>query len=241
MEWQDQGTVLAARRHGETSAILQVFTEAHGLHAGVVRGASSRKLQPVLQPGAQVAVTWRARLEDHLGTFTVEPVKSRAAAVMGGRLELAALNAITALLVFSLPEREAHPRLYGRTISLLDMLGQSDHWPLAYLLWELALLEEMGFGLDLSCCAVTGAREGLAYVSTRTGRAVTAEAAGPWKDRLLPLPACLQSPGDASAGDIAKGLTTTGYFLESWLAPAFGDRPLPAARRRFADLYARQS
>ncbi|MDJ0825548.1 MAG: DNA repair protein RecO [Rhodobacter sp.] len=239
MDWQDTGTVLVARRHGETSAILQVFTEAHGRHAGVVRGATSRKMQPVLQPGSQVAVTWRARLEDHLGSYAVEPVRSRAA-LMTGRLELAALNAVTALLVFTLPEREPHPALYARTVALLDLIGETDLWPLAYLHWELALLEEMGFGLDLSACAVTGARDGLAFVSTKTGRAVTAEAAGPWKDRLLPLPACLQSPEPAPAGDIALGLRTTGFFLENRLAPSLGDRPLPDARRRFTDLLSRQ-
>ncbi|MDJ0627489.1 MAG: DNA repair protein RecO [Rhodobacter sp.] len=240
MEWQDTGTVLSVRRHGETSAILQVFTQDHGRHAGVVRGATSRKMQPVLQPGTEVALTWRARLEDHLGTYAVEPVKSRAA-VMSGRLELAALNAVTALLVFALPEREAHPALYARTIALLDMLDETELWPLAYLHWELALLEELGFGLDLAACAVTGARDGLAYVSTKSGRAVTAQAAGPWKDRLLPLPSCLIRPEAAAPAEIAQGLRITGYFLGKWLAPALGDRPLPEARRRFADLYARQT
>ncbi|MCP3969787.1 MAG: DNA repair protein RecO [Rhodobacteraceae bacterium] len=241
MDWQDTGTVLIARRHGETSAIVEVFTRAHGRHAGVVRGATSRKTAPSLQPGSHVAVSWRARLEDHLGSYSLEPIKSRAAAVMSGRLELAALNAITALLLFTLPEREPHPRLYGRSETLLDMLGETEAWPLAYLHWELALLDEMGFGLDLSVCAVTGAREGLGYVSPKSGRAVSEAGAGEWKDRLLPLPACLLNPADAAAADIALGLRTTGHFLANWLAPALGDRPLPPARRRFADLFARQS
>lgn len=241
MEWQDQGTILTIRRHGETSAIVEVFTEAHGRHAGVVRGAASRKMQPVLQPGSQVAVTWRARLEDHLGSFAIEPIKSRAAAVMGGRLELAALNAITGLLSFTLPERETHPALYARTMTLLDLLGTSEVWPFAYLRWELALLKETGFGLDLIECAVTGTQTGLTYVSPKTGRAVSAVGAGDWKDKLLPLPACLVSPDMAVPDDIALGLITTGFFLNKWLAPALGDRPLPAARQRFADLYARRS
>jgi len=241
MDWQDTGTVLNARRHGENSAILQVFTEAHGLHAGVVRGATSRKNAPNLQPGTQVAVTWRARLEDHLGSFTVEPVQSRAAVLMSGRLELAALNAITALLSFTLPEREPHPRLYRRTVALLDMIGESDTWPLAYLHWELGLLDEMGFGLDLSRCAVTGATDGLTYVSPKSGRAVSEAGAGQWKDQLLPLPDCLLSAGDSSDGGVTSGLTTTGYFLKTRLAPALGDRPLPPARQRLTDLLARQS
>jgi DNA repair protein RecO (recombination protein O) len=241
MEWQDSGTVLNMRRHGETSAILEVFTEGHGRHAGVVRGATSRRNAPSLQPGSQIAVSWRARLEDHMGSFTVEPIKSRAAAVMGGRLELAGLNAVTALLTFSLPEREPHPRLYHRTITVLDMIGETEAWPLAYLQWELALLDEMGFGLDLTSCAATGAQTGLIYVSPKTGRAVSEAGAGSWKDKLLPLPRCLLAAENGDKTEIARGLITTGHFLKTWLAPAMGDRPLPPARQRFADLYARQS
>ena len=180
MEWQDQGAVLSVRRHGETSAIVEIFTEEHGRHAGVVRGATSRKIAPTLQPGTQVAASWRARLEDHLGAFTLEPIKSRAASVMSGRLELAGLNAITSLLSFALPEREAHAPLYHRSIALLDLLGENEAWPLAYLHWELALLEEMGFGLDLSRCAVTGASEGLCYISPKSGRAVSMTRASKW-------------------------------------------------------------
>ncbi len=195
MDWRDEGALLSVRRHGETSAIIEVFTSAHGRHAGVVRGGTSRKIAPILQPGAQLDVTWRARLDEHLGAFTVEPIRSRAAAVMGERLTLAGLNAICALLAFTLPEREAHPQLYQRSIALLDMVGHNPAWPMAYLRWELSLLEEMGFGLDLSACAVTGAPDDLAYVSPRTGRAVGAEAAGEWADRLLPLPPALLGHG----------------------------------------------
>lgn len=241
MDWQDTGCVLIARRHGENSAIVEVFTEAHGRHAGVVRGASSRRVAPTLQPGTQVAVTWRARLEDHLGSFAIEPIRSRAAAVMGGRLELAGLNAVTALLGFALPEREAHARLYAHTVTLLDLIGESEAWPLAYLHWEMALLDELGFGLDLSRCAVTGARDGLVFVSPKSGRAVSEQGAGEWKDRLLPLPRCLLAAENRDLSEIASGLRTTGYFLKSWLAPALGERPLPSARQRFVDLYARQS
>lgn len=242
MEWQDTGFVLLARRHGESAAIVELFTAAHGRHAGIVRGATSRRNVPALQPGTQVAATWRARLEDHLGAFALEPERSRAVAVMGGRLELAGLNAVTALLSFALPEREPHPRLYDRTVALLDMIGASEVWPLAYLHWELALLDEMGFGLDLSSCAVTGTRAGLAFVSPKSGRAVSAAGAGTWKDRLLPLPGCLLRGDERGDGaEIAQGLRTTGHFLATWLAPALGDRPLPPARQRFADLFARQA
>ncbi|KAA0912609.1 DNA repair protein RecO [Aquicoccus porphyridii] len=239
MEWRDQGILLNVRRHGETSAIIEMFTETHGRHAGVVRGGTSRKIAPVLQPGAQLDVTWRARLEDHIGSFTVEPVRSRAAAVMGSRLSLAGLNAVVGLLLFSLPEREAHGAMYRRSEQLLDLLGQDDLWPLAYLHWELALLEEMGFGLDLSVCAVTGAREGLEFVSPRTGRAVSRAGAGEWVDRLLPLPQCLLGQGDVPDAEILQGFDVTGYFLREKLAAELLHKPLPEARERFVDRFRR--
>ncbi|MDY6859679.1 MAG: DNA repair protein RecO [Pseudomonadota bacterium] len=239
MEWRDQGALLSVRRYGESSAIIEVFTAEHGRHAGVVRGGAGRKIAPVLQPGAQLDLTWRARLETHLGSFTVEPVRSRAAAVMGDRLALSGLNAVTALLGFALPEREAHPALYARSVTMLDLLSHADAWPLAYLRWEMALLEEMGFGLDLTRCAVTGSRDDLAYVSPKTGRAVSAEAAGEWADRLLPLPLCLLGQGPVSAAEIGEGLRVTGHFLAHWLAPSLGNRPLPEARARLIDLLER--
>ena len=240
MDWRDHGILLSTRAHGETAAIIQVFTPGHGRHAGIVRGGASRRLAAVLQPGAQLDLAWRARLEEHLGSFTPELVRSRAAASMGDRLSLAGLNAVTALLIFALPEREAHPRLYARTEALLDLLGQADLWPLAYLQWELALLDELGFGLDLSGCAVLGAQANdLAYVSPRTGRAVSARGAGEWADRLLQLPPCLMGHGPAPDEEIAQGFAVTGYFLHNHLAPELGDKPLPEARARFVDRFVR--
>ncbi|SEW46380.1 DNA replication and repair protein RecO [Cognatiyoonia koreensis] len=240
IEWRDEGAVLAARPLGETSVILDVFTPTMGRHTGVVRGGTSRKHAPVLQPGAQVSVAWKARLNEHLGTFTIEPVRSRAAQAMGDRLALAGLNAVCALLSAVLPEREAHGALYTQTISLLDLLGQSEVWPLAYLRWEQNLLEEMGFGMDLSACAVRGVNEDLAFVSPKSGRAVSREAAGDWADRLLLLPPVLAGKGDATASEIVKALATTGFFVEKRLMRAMGDRPVPAARQRLLDVIARQ-
>jgi DNA repair protein RecO (recombination protein O) len=239
-EWRDEGILLSARKHGETSAIIEVFTPAQGRHLGVVRGGTSRKIAPILQPGAQLDLTWRARLEDHIGNFTPEPVRSRAALVMGDRLSLAGLNAVTALLSFCLPEREPHPSLYRRSEALLDLLGQPELWPLAYLQWELALLEEMGYALDLSVCAATGKTEGLIYVSPKTGRAVSAEGAGEWADRLLPLPPVLKGQGDADDREIAEAFRTTGYFLNAHLAADLGDKPLPEARQRFVSAFSRR-
>ena len=236
MEWRDHGILLSSRTHGETSAIIEVFTPDRGRHAGVVRGGTSRKLSPVLQPGAQLDLTWRARLEDHIGTFTVEPLRSRAAASMGDRLSLAGLNAVTALLLFCLPEREAHGRLYEKTEQLLDLLGQPEVWPLAYLRWEVALLDDMGFGLDLSTCAVLGRQANdLSFVSPRTGRAVSRAGAGEWADKLLPLPPCLLGEGPAPDQELVEAFRVTGHFLQNHLAPEMGNTPLSGARQRFVD------
>jgi len=240
MEWRDQGILLSSRRHGETSAIIEMFTPHQGRHLGVVRGGTSRKIAPILQPGAQLDVAWRARLEDHIGSYTVEPLRSRAAAAMADRMTLAGLNAVTALLSFCLPEREPHANLYHRTHSLLDLLGQHDVWPLAYLQWEMTLLEDMGYALDLGSCAITGAQEGLIYVSPKSGRAVSAQGAGEWADKLLPLPDVLRGVGEGSNAEIAQGFVTTGYFLKAHLAADLGDRPLPEARARFVDTFTRQ-
>lgn len=239
MDWRGTGILLSVRRHGETSSIIDVFTQHKGRHAGVVRGGTSRKLAPILQPGAQLDVAWHARLEDHIGNYAVEPVRSRAALVMGDRLALAGLNAVTGLLSFCLPEREPLPALYRRSEQLLDLLGQNAVWPLAYLRWEVALLEEMGFGLDLSVCAATGTRDDLAFVSPKTGRAVSRSGAGDWAARLLPLPPVLRAEGTAPDKEIAQALETTGYFLSVHLAQELGNRPLPDARARFVAAFTR--
>lgn len=237
MDWRDEGILLSMRPHGETSAIIEVMTAAHGRHAGVVRGGASRKLAATLQPGTGLALEWRARLDDHIGSFTVEPRTSRAH-LLSDRLALAGLMSACALLHAALPEREPHPALWLRTLALMDALGQ-EGWPATYLRWELCLLEEIGFGLDLSACAVTGATEGLAYVSPKSGRAVTAQAAGDWADRLLPLPEGLDGEGAMRPADIRAGLQLTGFFLDRGLRPVLHDRPLPEARSRLVDLLGR--
>ncbi|MCH2068043.1 MAG: DNA repair protein RecO [Shimia sp.] len=239
MDWRDQGFVLNTRKHGETSVILEVFTAEHGRHAGVVRGGVSRKMTPILQPGGQLDLSWRARLADHIGSFTVEPLRSRAA-VLSDRFALAGLNTVTALLAFCLPDREPHPALYQQSAQLLDLLGQNEIWPLAYLRWEMALLTELGYGLDLTECAVTGSADNLIYVSPKSGRAVSAKGAGDWADRLLPLPPILRGEGDAPDEEVLQALRTTGYFLSDKLAPDLGAKPLPEARSRFIDLFARR-
>ncbi|MBJ2150384.1 DNA repair protein RecO [Paracoccus sp. IB05] len=252
MEWHDQALVLAARPHGETSAILTVFAREHGRCSGLVRGGASRRLAAHLQPGNELDLTWTARLEDQLGSFRVEPLRSRAA-VLADRLALEGLGAVTALLQLCLPEREAYGTLWQETQDLLDQMTRTGpvnaSWPAYYLLWELRFLTETGYGLDLGSCAVTGATEGLAYVSPRTGRAVSARGAGDWAARLLPLPASLAAGGMPGEADILPGLALTGHFLTREL---LNDRPrpaddkappvpaaLPAARGRLIDLLAR--
>lgn len=235
MEWRDEGMLITMRTHGETSAIIEVFTAAHGRHAGVVRGGASRKMAAMLQPGTQVAVAWRARLDDHIGSFTVEPLQSRAG-LLSDRLGLAGLNAICAMLRTTLPEREPHPPLWRATMALLAALESDPDWPAIYLRWELQLLEELGFGLDLSRCAVTGSRDDLVFVSPKTGRAVSQSGAGEWAARLLPLPHCLLGQGPASPTEIMQGLAITGHFLNRELEPVLNGRPLPEARARLLAL-----
>lgn len=239
MDWRDEGILLSMRPHGETSAIVEVLTAAHGRHMGVVRGGASRKMAAALQPGTGLTLEWRARLDDHIGSFTVEPLKSRAH-VMSDRLALAGLMAVCVLLHEALPEREPHPALWRRTLGLMDRLGQ-EGWTTDYVRWELCLLEEIGFGLDLASCAVTGATTGLAYVSPKSGRAVTATGAGEWADRLLPLPEGLDGAGPLDRAAVATGLQLTGFFLDRELRPVLHDRPLPEARSRLVDLIARQA
>lgn len=231
MDWSAEGILLSARPHGESAAIIEVLTAEYGRHLGVVRGGGGRKMAPVLQPGAQLALSWRARLDQHIGAFTAEPLQARAAKVLADAERLAGLTSLCALAGFALPEREPQPRLYPLTVALADLIVSGD-WFGPYLRWERALLEETGFGLDLSACALTGTAEDLAYVSPRTGRAASRAAAGAWADRLLPLPQALLAEVPADRAAMAEGLRTTGHFLAQVLAPALGSRPLPAARDR---------
>jgi DNA repair protein RecO (recombination protein O) len=235
MEWRDEGMVLSARPHGETSVIAEVFTAAHGRHAGVVRGGASRRQAAHLQPGAQVAATWRARLDDHIGSFTLEPLRARAG-VLADVGRLAALTSACALLRLTLPERDPHASLWQTTVALFDVLESgAGPWAGHYVRWELGLLEDIGFGLDLARCAVTGDVEGLVYISPRTGRAVSAGGAGDWADRLLPLPEALHR-GETG---VAEGLAVTGHFLSRALSRPAQGAGLPEARLRLAAHLAR--
>ena len=231
MEWRDQGIVIAVRPHGETSAIVEVLTREQGRHAGLVKGARSRAMRPILQPGNEIAVGWRARLADHLGLFQVEADHLGAGAVMEDRAALAGLNAACALSVMALPEREAHPRVYEGFKLLLAAFEDIDIWPALYVRWEAGLLSDLGYGLDLAKCAVTGETEDLTHVSPRTGRAVCREEAEPYAPKLLELPPFMRGSGEIEAGDIAMGLALTAYFLDRRVLWPI-DKQLPEARAR---------
>ncbi len=239
MRWSDEGFVLLARRHGESGAVVHLLTRERGRHAGLVRGGAGRRLRAVLQPGNAVQAEWRSRLEDQLGTLVVEPVRARAAAVFGDAARLAALASACAMTEAALPEREAHPAVYEGMSALLDALDVSPAWAAAYVRWELALLAELGYGLDLARCAATGGVDDLAYVSPRSGQAVGRAAAEPWRDRLLPLPAfLLGAQAGADAGEVRAGLALTGFFLERRVLAPHGKLE-PKSRTRLVELLGR--
>jgi DNA repair protein RecO (recombination protein O) len=231
MEWAEEGYILAVKPHGETSALLNVFTKSRGRHAGLVRGGRSRRLRPVLQPGNKVSLRWNARLSEHLGSFNVEAVDAHAASIMQDRLSLAALNSLSALTISALPEREAHPHLFAGFEILLQNIMDVDIWPALYVRFEIALLEAVGYGLDFSTCAATGSTENLTHVSPRSGRAVSTGAAQPYLDKMLTLPAFLRGGGQVEADDIANGLALSGYFLKSRIFYAI-NKDIPEARNR---------
>jgi DNA repair protein RecO (recombination protein O) len=230
MEWSDEAIVLSVRPHGETAAVTELFTRSHGRHLALIHGGRSRKLRPVLQIGNHVDATWKARLSEHLGHATVELRKGYAAASMD---DAAALAGLTSLCTLSrlLPERDPHPALFEITLFVLSFLDDVSVWPALMVRWELALLEELGFGLDLSECASTGSNDQLIYVSPKSGRAVSASAGEPYRDRMLTLPGFLSKSGDRSATkqDVLSGFQLTGYFLETRVLTPRGEK-LPLAR-----------
>jgi DNA repair protein RecO (recombination protein O) len=234
MDWDAPGIVLDARPYGEGDAIATVMTAEHGAHRGLARGGGARGRTAIWQPGNLVQVRWVARLAEQLGTFSAELVHPAAALAMDDALTLAMLSAASAVAEGALPEREPHARVFEGLLHLIAHLGRGREMLADLVRWETILLADLGYGLDLTSCAVTGETEGLAYVSPKTGRAVTAAAAGVWTSRLLPLPAFLVGEQDATATDWRDGLRLTGHFLAR---DAFGlqHRPMPAARQMLYD------
>src|SRR5215212_11360806 len=237
MQWTDEGVVLGARKHGESSLILELMTRAHGRHLGLVHGGRSKILQPVLQSGNTVQATWRARLDEHLGTYQVEGRDQRAARFIASPLALYGLASLAALLRL-LPERDPHPALFDTVSVLTDHLDDPDLAPALFVRFELAILAELGFGLDLSRCAATDTTEDLAYVSPKSGRAVCAMAGEPYRDRLLALPGFLirqQRSNHPAQEEIADGFRLTGFFLRQNVFEPRGES-LPEERARFVAL-----
>lgn len=250
MDWTDEAIVLAVRAHGEGAAIVHLLTRDHGRHAGLVHGGAGRSKRATVEIGNRVHAVWRARLAEHLGTLALEATHHYAAALLDDGARLAAMASACAVADGALPEREPHPALYTGTCALLDLLENApdEIWPAAYIRWELGLLAELGYGLDLRHCAVTGTGDDLVWVSPRTGRAVSRSAGEPYRDKLLALPVFLggapaiDGPTDDvddvddaddadDAGEIAAGLALAGHFLAAQVFAPF-NRPPPPARDR---------
>lgn len=239
MEWNDEAVVLSARTLGESSAVLSALTRTHGRHAGLVRGGGGRRGRGLLQPGNHISCRWRARAAEQLGTFVCELITATAPSVLDDAARLAAVVSACAVLDAALPEREPATAQHDGLLALLRAVEEDAAWPSVYIRWEMTLLADLGFALDLSACAVTGARDGLAFVSPRTGRAVSAAAAAPWQQRLLVLPAFLTGDTAAAGSDeIIAGLALTGHFLRRCVF-AEHDRDLPAARSRLPEVIGR--
>jgi DNA repair protein RecO (recombination protein O) len=236
LEWTDEGIVLSVRQHGETGAVAEILTRGHGRYLGFVHGGQSRKIRPVLQTGNRVSATWRARIADQLGHFQLELSRGFAAEALTDPMALAGLGALAEFSRF-LPERDPHPNLYEIMQFVLGYLDDQAVWPALYVRWELALLEELGVGLDLSACAATGATDDLIYVSPKSGRAVSRQAGEPYRDRLFRLPPFL-ARGDnreTELDDVAAALDMTAHFLSRRVLDD-EQRELPEPRVRLARL-----
>lgn len=244
MEWSDDGIVLSARPLGEASVVLESLTRDHGRHTGLVRGGRSQRLRAALQPGNTLRTHWRARLSEHLGNFTVEAHLLRAGQILESREALTGLNAFTQLASAVLPEREPHVAVFEAGEILLDAISRDSfsHWGALFVRWETGLLEELGFGLDLSRCAATGSSDNLIFVSPKSGRAVSKSAGAPYRERLLALPSFLlgSQNADPTVDDVAAGLRLSAHFLLERVLRPHGQE-LPAARVRLADLVTHES
>jgi DNA repair protein RecO (recombination protein O) len=240
MDWSDEGIFLGAKPLGEANAVAELFTLGHGRHLGLVRGGRSRRLRPLLQPGNRLRVTWRARLSEHLGGFNIELIEAHAARALDDAAALAAIGSLAGLARL-LPERDPHPQLYAAALHVIGAFDAPRLWPALLVHWELLLLQELGFGLDLSECAATGGDTELVYVSPRSGRAVSRDAGEPYAAKLLKLPAFLRDDdAAASEGDFLAGFALTGYFLERDVLAPHG-LAMPETRERLIGLLARRA
>ena len=241
MNWTDEGIVLSARKHGESAAIVTLLTRENGRHAGLVRGGAGSRARGIYQTGNLVSADWRARLSEHLGTYTCELLQPNAALLMTERLPLLALTSAAALVERLLPEREPHPDTFASLSALIEILSAGGNWLPRYVEWELGLLNQLGYGLDLSECAATGATVDLVYVSPKTGCAVSAGAGAPYREKLFDLPPFFRAEDpDPSVDDIRTGLRITGHFLARCAKDADAGE-LPRSRLRFVDRVVRSA
>jgi len=237
MEWSDEGIVLGVRRHGEANAIVELLTRTHGRHLGLVRGGGGTRMRPTLQPGNTVAATWRARLDEHLGFYAIDGIRLRAATVLGSSHAVYGVTHLASLARL-LPERDPHEEIYEMLEAILDDFDDVGVAAVRLVRFELAMLAELGFGLDLTSCAATGVTQDLVYVSPKSGNAVSRQAGEPWRDRLLKLPPFLRGEEDWSDSDLHDGFNLTGLFLARHVLEPRGQR-LSDARDGFIAAVAR--
>lgn len=230
MDFHEEAFVLSARAHGDTGAVVDLLTESQGRRSAYVAGGASRKMKPFLQPGARVVADYRARTSDHLGSARLEPVGEGPSALFDDPLALTGLSAAAAVAQGALPEREPHPGAFLAFEALMGAFVMPEVWPAIFVRFEAGLLEDLGFGLDMSRCAVTGGMDDLVWISPRTGRAVSREAGAPYADKLLKLPPfMLGAQAGLAEGDVGAGFDLTGHFLEQFVFHP-QNRPLPEAR-----------
>lgn len=239
MKWRDQGILLGTTPFGETSVIVDALTCENGRMRAVLRGGQSRKFRPILQIGNILDITWRARLSEHMGSVQIDLVKSYPE-IMDNQITLCGIASMTAMLSVFLEDRDPQPEIYQTTLNLHSLLSEPDMWSVGYFFWELALLEELGFGLDVGKCVVTGETKDLRYISPKSGCAVSIQAAGEWANRLLPMPR-IMSTHNKKMSDVFDGLQVLSYFWENKVSPGLNVQTLPTSRVRFLDIMQRHT
>ena len=238
MNWTDEGLLLSVNPHGEKSSIIQVLTRTKGLHAGIIQNAFSRKMSSTLQPGSQLHLNWSSRLEEHLGSYKVDLLKTRADIFLGNKLALDVFNSLSSLCISILAERDPMPEFYKITVKFLDQIVNQAKWEFLYLDWELQLLTSIGYGLDLKKCVATGTTDNLFYISPKSGKAVCKEKGLKYDNKLLRFPDILKDKkkdNEFSRSELVAGLSVTGFFLKKWITYSLQNKQTMSIRQRLID------
>ena len=238
MNWTDEGLLLSVNPHGEKSAIIQVLTRTKGLHAGVIQNAFSKKMSPTLQPSSQLYLNWSSRLEEHLGNYRVDLIKTRADIFLGNKLALDVFNSLSSLCISTLAERDPMPEFYKTTVKFIDQIANQKKWEFLYLDWELDLLTSIGYGLDLKKCVATGTKKNLFYISPKSGKAVCKEKGLRYDKKLLRFPDILKDEkkdNEFTRSELLAGLSITGFFLKKWLTFSSQSKQTMNIRQRLID------